>query len=112
LDNLFFQTFTLIGLTFILKYGSILNPVRDYLTNNPPLLSGVFFTKLFKCALCLGVWVGLFFGCFYEGFFISWALYSAAVCWIADHAIMIAQKHLYPTQPSSADGISDNAEAS
>ena len=96
MNDLWFHSFVLIGLTFILKYGSILNPIRDYLTNDTKVFNKEFFTKLFKCALCLGFWVGLFCGLFYVGSPIEWALYSSAVCWLADHAIMIAQKHLYP----------------
>lgn len=96
MNELIFHTFVLIGATFILKYGSILNGIRNYLTNTTKVFNKEFFTKLFKCALCLGFWVGLFFGLFFDGCSITWALYSSAVCWMADHAIMIAQKHLYP----------------
>lgn len=96
MNELFFQTFVLIGCAFILKYGSILNPIRSYLTDTTEIFNREFFVKLFKCSLCLGFWIGLFFGLFFDGFFVTWALYSSAVCWLADHAIMIAQKHLYP----------------
>jgi hypothetical protein len=84
-----FETFILIGAVFILKYGSILNPIRNRLKTIK------FFEELFKCALCLGFWVGLFFGIPFDGIFIFWSFYSSAVCWFADHLIMIAQKHLY-----------------
>jgi hypothetical protein len=84
-----FETFVLIGAMFILKYGSILNPIRDRLTKIK------FFEELFKCALCLGWWVGLFFGLFFPGNFILWGFYSSAVCWVVDHVIMIIHKHLY-----------------
>lgn len=90
MEALLFQTFVLIGSAFILKYGSILNFARKPLTEKFE-----FFQKLFKCALCLGFWIGLFFGIFFGNPFL-WALYSSAVCWFADHVIMIAQKHLYP----------------
>ena len=96
MNDIFFNTFVLIGATFILKYGKILNPVRSYLTDTTTIFRKEFFIDLFKCSLCLGFWVGLFFGLFFDGSFTTWALYSSAVCWLADHAIMIAQKHLYP----------------
>jgi hypothetical protein len=79
----------MIGLCFILKYGSILNWIRNLLTTLK------FFEDLFKCALCLGFWVGLLFGLFLPGFFLIWAFYSSAICWFADHLIMLAQEKLF-----------------
>jgi hypothetical protein len=79
----------MIGLCFILKYGSILNFVRI------PLTKIKFFEELFKCALCLGFWVGCFFGLFFHGVFLFWGFYSCAVCWGADHLIMLLQKFIY-----------------
>jgi hypothetical protein len=79
----------MIGLCFILKYGSILNFIRK------PLTKIKFFEELFKCALCLGFWVGCLFGLVLDGSFLLWCFYSSASCWAADHLIMLAQKKLY-----------------
>jgi hypothetical protein len=44
-----------LGLTFILKQGTILNPIRNLLTGIHPKIK-----ELFDCAMCLGFWCGLF----------------------------------------------------
>ena len=85
MSELVFRTFVLIGLCFILKYGQILNKPRDFISRVP------FFKDLFKCSLCLGVWIGCAFGIFW-GNLVLWGLYSAAVCWISDHFIMLVAK--------------------
>ena len=113
--SLWFQTFILIGLCFILKYGSILNPIRNFLINRSN-----FFKKLFDCSLCLGFWVGLFFGLCWVNFFVDivaywgagymwlnmtailisfikafqWAFYSSAICWLADYVTMVFDKYI------------------
>lgn len=79
----------MIGTCYIMKYGSILNFIRER------LIKWQFFKELFKCSLCMGFWIGLVFGLINSQNFFYVALYSAAVCWVADHFIMIAQKHLY-----------------
>ncbi len=43
-----------LGLTWILMYGSILNPIRNWLTK------WSFFRDLFRCAQCVGFWAGAF----------------------------------------------------
>lgn len=43
-----------IGLTFILKYGFILNVPRDWLKGK-----SVYFKELLSCSQCLGFWCGL-----------------------------------------------------
>lgn len=43
-----------LGLMFILKYGSILKFLRDFLTAKHDK-----FKELFKCSLCLGFWTGV-----------------------------------------------------
>lgn len=82
------QLFFYIGLCFVLRYGSILNKLREFLSKVS------FFKQLFNCSLCLGwhvgFWSSLIFGlplliCF------KMAFVSAAVCWIADHFIMFAR---------------------
>jgi len=89
--ELFFQTFVLIGFCFILKYGSILDPIRKFLSRKD------FFEKLFKCCMCLGFWVGCFFGCFWGGslpMMTMWGFYSSSVCWFADYITMLFDKYL------------------
>lgn len=81
MSYLFFQTFVLIGLCFILKYGSILNWPRNFLTK------AEFFKQLFDCCLCLGFWAGLFFGTLWGGWFF-WAFYGASVCFFADLLVL------------------------
>jgi hypothetical protein len=44
-----------LGLTYICKYGTILNVPRTWLSKQLPRLE-----ELFKCSLCLGFWTGLF----------------------------------------------------
>lgn len=79
-------TLGLVGTMFILKYGSILEPLRQKLFVVPKL------KELFSCSLCLGFWVGVFWGVIYmeEGLLIT-PFYSAAVCWIADTILQFIQ---------------------
>lgn len=81
-----------VGLTFILKYGSILNYPRRV------LCKVVLFHELFRCSLCLGLWSGVIVGLI--NYYISRAistdvlllpLISAGVCWFADSLITILQ---------------------
>lgn len=113
-----------IGLCFILKYGSILNPIREFLSRWD------FFKRLFKCALCLGFHIGFwsiglmlipiwlkYFDAGIEPlfivslalFFISFAggCYSAAVCWIADHIIMALSKYINEDDDNPPDHSDD-----
>jgi hypothetical protein len=50
---MWFELISSLGLTYILKYGSILKKIRDILSTNS------FFNELFKCSLCLGFWSGV-----------------------------------------------------
>lgn len=43
-----------VGICLILKYGTILNTFREKSSQIFPVLS-----KLYKCCLCMGFWVGL-----------------------------------------------------
>jgi len=92
--NLWFESLSLIGCCFILKYGTILDFIRE------PLTKFKFFRDLFKCALCLGFHIGfwkvLIFQEFSIGLALSFGFYSAAICWLGDHLIMVAQNYLYP----------------
>ncbi len=90
---LIFQTFTLIGCCLILKYGKILNPIRDFLIKRSDFLK-----ELFSCCMCLGFWVGIVWGYFFSGFdvfkIVAWGFYSSAVCWFADYATMVIDKYI------------------
>jgi hypothetical protein len=87
-----FHSIVLIGICFIVKYGSILNFVRT------PLKKIKFFEELFACALCLGFHIGLWSSMFIKFDLltnISTAFYSAAICWVADHVISALQTYIY-----------------
>ena len=51
---MWFELISALGLTYILKYGSILQKLRLFLTSRSN-----FFEELFKCSLCLGFWSGV-----------------------------------------------------
>jgi hypothetical protein len=74
-----------IGLTLILKYGTILNKPREYIKNIHPLLK-----DLFNCSLCLGFWSGLIVYSIVQSYILL-PLASAGVCWGADAIIGILQ---------------------
>jgi len=81
-----------IGLTFILKYGSILNIARNLLCKIK------LFEELFKCSLCLGFWSGVFISFIKYNFTLNLSFdniilpfVSAGVCWFADSLITILQ---------------------
>lgn len=81
----------MIGLCLILKYGSILNPIRDFFSKKE------FFKKLFHCCMCMGFWVGILFGIFLSGsiwLIPAWGFYSSAICWFADYLTQIFDKIL------------------
>jgi len=71
------------GLTFVLKYGSILNLVRAFLCKFK------IFDELFKCSLCLGFWSGLAHTVFlyhfeWNNIYLLIPFASACTCWFAD----------------------------
>jgi hypothetical protein len=73
-----------LGLMFILKYGSILKFLRDFLNSKSDK-----FKELFSCSLCLGFWTGvLLVPLIYSEFTIpellAFPLVSAAFCNIVD----------------------------
>lgn len=88
--NLFHDSMVLLGIVFILKYGTILNFIREPLKNFHPKLK-----ELFNCCLCLGFWVGLGFGIFSTQYSLLFCFYSSALCWLGDYLVQIIQKHLY-----------------
>jgi hypothetical protein len=79
-----------IGLTFIIKYGSILNFIRK------PLSKIIIFEELLKCSLCIGFWSGVFIGSFayfntLDHIFLLMPLISASVCWFSDTLLGLLQ---------------------
>jgi hypothetical protein len=71
---------------WILKYGTILNTPRNFLSSKSKTLK-----ELLSCSLCLGFWVGVLFGYLeyhLNGMNPLYVLYlafsSAAVCWFFD----------------------------
>lgn len=80
-------TFSIIGLTFILKYGTILQKLRQYLCKDNRV-----FQEFFKCSMCIGAWSGLFVGLLetHELSFIYF-LYGSAVSFFADNVLDLIQ---------------------
>lgn len=91
--ELIFQSFALIGATFIIKYGTILDFIKD------PLKKYKFFNDLFNCSLCIGFHVGFWTQTLSKSFSLEAALqlafYSSAVSWLADHIIDVMQTYIY-----------------
>lgn len=79
-----------LGLTFILKYGTILLWFRTFLCKLK------FFDELFKCSLCLGFWVGLVHMVFF--YYVEWnniylllPFMSSGFCWLFDSLVSYLQ---------------------
>lgn len=73
-----------VGLCWILKYGKILNLIRNFLISRSN-----FFSDLFKCALCLGFWSGVILApmVYYDYGILKSIIYplaSSAICWVCD----------------------------
>ena len=88
--NLSFALLACVGLTFILKYGSIFNAPRQLLCKS------LLLDNLFKCSLCLGFWSGVTIA--FCSYFIKWdpllfflPLASSALCWASDSALRVIQ---------------------
>ena len=77
---------SIIGLTFILKYGSIFNYPRNELRKLSP-----YFEELFKCSLCLGFWSGLIIGLTSKENLLLFPFYGAAISFFADHFLELIQ---------------------
>lgn len=76
--------FASLGLMFILRYGTILQGIRNLLIRNFPCL-----TELFNCSLCLGFWTGLVLSPLSPDDYttvdaVLFPLVSAAFCYIVD----------------------------
>jgi hypothetical protein len=77
---------SIIGLTFILKYGSILKYPRGQL-----IKLGPYFEELFKCSLCLGFWSGLIIGLTSKENLFLFPFYGAAISFFADQFLELIQ---------------------
>ena len=80
-----------IGLMWLLRYGSIFNWPRNFLSARSEL-----FDDLFKCSLCLGFWCGVA-GAISQ-YFIEWEteyfflpFISSAACWFGDSVLRVLQ---------------------
>jgi len=81
------------GLTFILKYGTILSWVKK------PLVKIKFFNDLFQCSLCLGFWSGIIISVFlyfivpevWNKIYFLLPLASSVCCWSTDAALGVLQ---------------------
>ena len=74
-----------IGVTFIIKYGTILSGYRTLVSKIHPKIK-----ELHKCSLCLGLWVGVLVGLFEYYFNPHYQLFllpfiSSGVCWVIDN---------------------------
>jgi len=79
-------TLSIVGLTFILKYGSIFDFPRDELRKLSP-----YFGELFKCSLCLGFWSGLIVGLTSKENLLLFPFYGAAISFFADQFLELIQ---------------------
>lgn len=84
--DLIFHSIACIGLCFILKYGSILAFIRN------KLIKISYFNELFSCSLCLGFWSGAIIGLYSDFPIELFAVYGAAICWVADFSLDIIIK--------------------
>jgi len=68
-----------VGLHWILKYGTILNVIRDQITRINLI------SRLFKCSLCLGFWCGVIVALFTSNDLLIYSFASAGACWFIDN---------------------------
>ena len=75
-----------VGLHWLLKYGTIFNIPRRWITKVP------FFAELFKCSLCLGFWCGLIIALYEEDIDVyTFPIAAAGICWLLDTIINVLQ---------------------
>lgn len=90
-----------LGLVFILKYGTILQPLRTFFSNRIMILH-----ELFRCGLCLGFWCGVLLAPIMWLDNISiykcgiYPFVSACVCWFGDGLMEYLQEVLYQIKNS------------
>lgn len=76
----------IVGLHWIIKYGSILNKPREIFCKLSLIKS------LIKCSLCLGFWCGLIVGVVSQQNILTYGLAGAAICWMADNINIVLQR--------------------
>jgi hypothetical protein len=85
-----------IGLCFILKYGTILNFLRNFLTSKSQKMK-----ELFDCSLCLGFWCGVLLLpllVLLEDYGIKILLFplvSSCICWTHDLLLRYVRALIY-----------------
>ena len=76
----------IVGLHWIIKYGSILNKPRKIFCKMSLIKS------LIKCSLCLGFWCGLIVGVISQQNILTYGFAGAAMCWLADNINIVLQR--------------------
>jgi putative exporter of polyketide antibiotics len=89
-DNLILTLLSGTGLCLILKYGSIFNLMRDFLSRLK------IFRELFSCSLCLGTWTGFLVGIISSYNFILIGFAVALLSWLCDHIILLLKVKIWP----------------
>lgn len=81
-----------VGIMWVLRYGSILDRPRRYISSRSNLLK-----ELLNCSLCLGFWCGLIVGSlmyYFNDAKIAYLLFpfcSSACCWFFDSLLDLIQ---------------------
>lgn len=87
---MFIELLAALGLTFILKQGSIFNSPRKFLIGLHPKIK-----ELFDCGMCLGFWSGITIGILSDIGIISTLILgfaSSFLGFITHHILVIAEK--------------------
>jgi hypothetical protein len=100
-----------VGMCFIMKYGSILESIRQKTITWFPSLE-----KLYKCCLCMGFWAGIITApCLYRTEtwdiieLVFYPFITSAFCWFADSFItLIHSQTNYFTSGSSKSSSSSS----
>ena len=103
---MFIYWLSAIGICFVLKYGSILEPFRKVTIEILPTLE-----KFYKCCLCMGFWAGLMVSIITGLSFnkILFAFQSSAICWIADLLVtLIINVNYFVESLDSSDDSNPN----
>lgn len=102
-SHIIFLLLSGIGITFIIKYGEILEYPRLWLTKIP-YFGKSFFSKLLKCSMCIGFWVGVLTTYLFLDYHTYYCLYpfvQSAICWTVDiilqliHGIDVIVEDMY-----------------
>ena len=76
----------IIGLHWILRYGSILNKPRNLIKRVPVI------NELMSCSLCLGFWCGFIVSMYIASDPLLYSFTGAAACWFADNLNNLIQR--------------------